>query len=280
MAKKTALRKMTSNEVPASGLSSTEKQELEATATTETGADDKDAAIAGNTPRIKVVDPEGADWLNRDPFGLKRAGLYGKRNSFALRYSDLERHQQFRAGNGEGPMGPTELEVLHGQDTTAPENVVCPICTEPVTSFVRTAMVDRETGDLVRDNGVVRYRGQFVAVGPDALNLTVHGAHAGDCLYQLRVKRDRNGRTVREDYQDKRGNSRSRVVLLPSHSFDQANARAEGVKANIRAKREERKAQGDAVRGRLGFKIGEAVDVQEAQPRGNHRSAKRQRSWA
>ena len=163
------------------------------------GSSDKDAAVAAESapPKVKTVTPEGADWLNRDPYGLKRAGLYGKKDRYALRYEELQRHAQFRGT----PMGPAELEAIHGADETAPmDGVNCPICSELVTGFVRTALVDRETGDLMRDkqSGNIVYRGQFVAVGPDALNLTVHGAHSGECLFRLRLKRDRNGEVVYE----------------------------------------------------------------------------------
>jgi len=141
------------------------------------------------------------------------------------------------------------------------DGVNCPICSELVTGFVRTALVDRETGDLMRDkqSGNIVYRGQFVAVGPDALNLTVHGAHSGECLFRLRLKRDRNGEVVYEQYTDSRGNQRSKPALLPSQSFDQANARAAGVKASILAKRDERTNQEAAMKSRLGFKVGDAV---------------------
>lgn len=224
------------------------------------GSQDKDAAVAteGAKPKVKTVTPEGADWLNRDPHGLKRAGLYGKRDHFALRYEDLERHAQFRGT----PMGPADLEVIHGADDTAPvDGVTCPICSKLVSSFVRTAMIDRETGDLVRDkqNGSIVYRGQFVAVGPDALNLTVHGAHPGECMFRLRLKRDRNGEVVYESYTDSKGNARSKPVLLPSQSFDQANARAAGVKASILAKRDAKAAEESAFKSRLGFRVGDAV---------------------
>lgn len=224
------------------------------------GADDKVSAVAaeGAKPKVKTVTPEGADWLNRDPFGLKRAGLYGKKDRFALQYAELERHAQFR----DAPMGPAELETIHGADETAPKNgVTCPICSEAVTDFVRSAMVDRETGDLMRDKqtGNVVYRGQFVAIGPDATNLTVHGAHPGECMFRLRLKRDRNGEVVYESYTDSKGNQHSKAVLLPSQSFDQANARAEGVKASILAKRDERAASENAMKSRLGFKVGDAA---------------------
>lgn len=223
------------------------------------GSPDKDKAVAAETapPKVKTVTSEGADWLNRDPYGLKRAGLYGKKDRFALRYEELERHAQFRGA----PMGPAELEVIHGSDDTAPrDGVPCPICGELVTNFVRTAMVDRETDDLVRDNsGHIVYRGQFVAAGPDALNLTVYGAHPGECLFRLRLKRDRNGEVVYEQYTDSRGNQRSKPVLLPCQSFDQANVRVVGVKASILAKRDERAASEAAMKSRLGFKVGDAA---------------------
>lgn len=223
------------------------------------GSADKDTAVAAESakPKVKTVTAEGADWLNKDPFGLKRAGLYGKRDSFALRYEDLERYAQFRGT----PMGPADLEVLHGLDETAPESVACPICGDPVTGFVRTALVDRENGDLMRDkqSGNIVYRGQFVAVGPDATNLTVHGAHPGECLFRLRLKRNRNGEVAYESYTDSRGQARQKPVLLPCQSFDQANVRAEGVKASILAKRDERASSENAMKSRLGFNVREVV---------------------
>ena len=224
------------------------------------GADDKVEAVRaeGAKPKVKTLTPEGADWINQDPFGLREAGLYGKRDSFALRYEDLERHAQFRGT----PMGPAELEVLHGTDETAPKDgVTCPICSKLVTSFVRTALVDRETGDLMRDkqSGNIVYRGQFVAVGPDATNLTVHGAHTGECLFRLRIKRDRNGDAVYEKYRDSRGNERPKVSMLPCQSFAQANARAEGVKASILAKRDQRTTEETRMKQALGFKVGDVA---------------------
>jgi hypothetical protein len=257
------------------------------------GSSDKDEAVAAESakPKVKTVTPEGVDWLNQDPHGLKRAGLYGKKDRFALTYEDLEWHAQFRGA----PMGPAELEVIHGADDTAPvDGVTCPICSELVTGFVRTAMVDRETGDLVRDrqtNGIV-YRGQFVAVGPDALNLTVHGAHPGECLFRLRLKRDRNGEVVYEPYTDSKGNPRTKPVLLPSQSFDQANARVAGVKASILAKRDARTAEENRVKQNLGFTVGNAahssggrhgddgIDRGAFAPKTPRGKSRKQRRWA
>jgi hypothetical protein len=136
-------------------------------------------------------------------------------------------------------------------------------------------MVDRETGDLVRDDGVVRHRGQFVAVGPDATNLTVHGAHPGDCLYKLRIRRNQDGNPMRRSFGTRAGQTRTEVILLPSHSFDQANVRREGVRAGILAKREDNKTKNEAVRGRLGFTLGTAAHGDTPQPRGDRRSARR-----
>ena len=224
------------------------------------GADDKVEAVAaeGAKPKVKTVTSEGADWLNQDPYGLKRAGLYGKKDRYALRYEELEQHAQFRGT----PMGPAELEILHGPDETAPvDGATCPICSKLVTGFVRTALVDRKSGDLVRDkqNGNIVYRGQFVAVGPDALNLTVHGAHPGECLFRLRLKRNRNGEVVYESYADAKGNQRSKPVMLPCQSFDQANARVAGVKVSILAKLDARTAEDNRMKQALGFKVGDAA---------------------
>ncbi len=224
------------------------------------GSPDKDAAVAKESapPKVKAVTAEGADWMNRDPHGIKRTGLYGKKDSYALRYEDFERHAQFRGA----PMGPAELEVLHGPDEMAPvDGVTCPICGKIVTGFVRTALVDQETGDLMRDkqNGGIVYRGQFVAVGPDALELKVHGAHPGECMFRLRLKRNRDGEVVYEQYTDNRGQQRSKPVLLPSQSFDQAKARVKGVRTSILAKRDARAAEDNRMKQTLGFKVGDAV---------------------
>ncbi len=224
------------------------------------GSPDKDGAVAAENapPKVKRFTVEGQLWMERDPYGLTTEGLYGKKDQTALQPEDLQRHAQFLGA----PMGPTELEVIHGVDETAPKDgVTCPTCNKSVTSFVRTALIDRETGDLLRDKntGVVTYRGQFVAAGGDALNLTVHGAHPGECLFRLRLKRDRNGDVVYQKYNDAKGNERSKPVMLPCQAFDQANARAEGVKASILAKRDKRAANENAFKQRLGFKVGDAV---------------------
>jgi len=256
---KVGIEQVTDEQIAAMANTGVSDVSTDQTVAERSGSDDKVSAVKaeGAKPKVKTVTPEGADWLNRDPYGLKRAGLYGKRDSFALRYEDLERHAQFRGA----PMGPADLEVIHGADETAPDSMICPICGEVVTSFVRTGMIDRETGDLMRDKQTsnVVYRGQFVAIGPDATNLTVHGAHPGECMFRLRLKRDRNGEVVFESYTDSKGNQRTKPVLLPSQSFAQANTRAEGVKASILAKREEKAATENAMKSRLGFKVGDAV---------------------
>lgn len=257
---KVGIERKTDEQIMAMGNTGVSDTSTDQTVAERSGSDDKvQAAAAENAPaKVKTVTPEGADWLNSDPHGLKVAGLYGKRDSFALRYEDLERHAQFRGT----PMGPADLEVIHSTDNTAPKDgVTCPICSKPVTSFVRTALIDRETGDLMRnkEDGNIVYRGQFVAVGPDATNLTVHGAHPGECLFRLRIKRDRNGDAVYESYTDARGAQRSKVSMLPCQSFAQATARAEGVKASILAKRNERTAEENRMKTALGFKVGDVA---------------------
>ena len=116
MAKKHSVRQLTAAEaaMPASDLSAENMSVLPE----KSGSPDKDTAVAAETaaPQVKTVTPEGADWLNKDPFGLKRVGLYGKKDRFALRYEELQRHAQFRGA----PMGPADLEVLHGADEPAP----------------------------------------------------------------------------------------------------------------------------------------------------------------
>ncbi len=254
------VRQLTSQDMSSPTSESVQRSSEGMSALPETsGSPDKDGAVQTESapPKVKTVTPEGADWLNQDPYGLKRAGLYGKKDFFPLQYKELQRHAQFRGA----PMGPAELEVIHGPDETAPKDGVnCPVCGKLVTSFVRTALIDRETGDLIRDKdtGNIVYRGQFVAIGPDALNLTVHGAHPGECLFRLRLKRNQDGVVAYMRYKDSQNNERSKPVMLPSQSFDQANARVVGVRASILAEREERAVSEAAMKTRLGFKLGDS----------------------
>ena len=198
------------------------------------GSDDKVGAVIaeGAKPKVKTFTPEGREWMQRDPYGLKTEGLYGKK--------------------GQTPLQP---------EMAPQDGVTCPICNELVTSFVRTALIDRTTGDLVRDrnDGHIIYRGQFVAVGPDGLNLKVYGAHPGECLFRLRVRRDRNGNAMSETYTNGQGQERQRWVLLDAQSFDQANARVAAVRLSILAKRDQREADNARVKQVLGFKVGDAA---------------------
>ena len=224
------------------------------------GSDDKVGAVIaeGAKPKVKTFTPEGREWMQRDPYGLKTEGLYGKKGQTPLQPEDLQRHTQFIGA----PLGPAELELVHGLDEMAPQDgVTCPICNELVTSFVRTALIDRTTGDLVRDrnDGHIIYRGQFVAVGPDGLNLKVYGAHPGECLFRLRVRRDRNGNAMSETYTNGQGQERQRWVLLDAQSFDHANARVAAVRLSILAKRDQREADNARVKQVLGFKVGDAA---------------------
>ncbi len=224
------------------------------------GSPDKDGAVAAESapPKVKTFTVEGRLWMEQDPHGLTTEGIYGKKGQTALQPEDLQQHAQFLGA----PLGVEQLETIHGVDDTAPKDgVTCPICDKPVTSFVRTALIDRTTGDLVhdRDTGNVVYRGQFVAVGPDAMDLKVHGAHPGECLFKLRIRRDRNGNAMQEEYVDNRGIKRQKWLLLDTQSFDQANVRVVAVKLSILAKRDERASSEAATRARLGFKVGDAA---------------------
>lgn len=223
------------------------------------GSDDKVEAVQaeGAKPKVKTFTTEGRVWIESDRYGLKTEGLYGKKGQTALQPEDLQRHAQFLGA----PLGPAELELVHGPDETAPrDGVICPICAKLVTSFVRTALIDRATGDLVRDRstGTVIYRGQFVAVGPDALNLKVHGAHSGECLFKLRIRRDRDGNAMYETYTDGRGQQRERPMMLDAQAFDQANARVVAVHDGIIAKRDKQAAESQRVREALGFTMNDA----------------------
>ena len=209
------------------------------------GSDDKVAAATAETAlaKVKTLTPEGGDWINRDPYGLKTDALYGQRGRFALRYEDLTRRAQFLGR----PLDVADLEEIHGPDETAPATAPCTVCGEQVTSFVRTAMINNE-GDLMRDHqdGDVTYRGQFVVTGKP---MSVHAAHVGDCLYKLR-----NARGKRKDIQVN-GKTRSVADLLPSQSSQQASVRLAGIQGHFSAK----DAEKQAFQERLGFKVGDAV---------------------
>ena len=80
-------------------------------------------------------------------------------------------------------------------------------------------------------------------------------------------RRARSGRAVKEYYDDRKtGQKRWKWALLDAQSFDQATARAAGVRASELAKRTTRDAEVTAsqAEGRrqaeaLGFKVGDAV---------------------
>ncbi|MBI2065313.1 MAG: hypothetical protein HYT62_04645, partial [Candidatus Yanofskybacteria bacterium] len=252
------------------------------------GSDDKVAAVVaeGAGPRVATYTPEGRAWMEADTFGLKTEGIYGKKGQTALQPVDLQRHAQVV-----GSLDPAKLETIHGRDETAPDSVICPICTKAVTSFVRTALIDRTTGDLVRDNGVVRYRGQFVAVGPDPMNLPVIGFHPGECLFRGRLKRDRSGNVIYKTITLQNGRTREIPDLLPCHNFAQANERSAAVRIGLQAKRDERVAEEGRMRQALGFKVGDTARTSGGNrtddginrgsyapktPRGQHRG---QRRW-
>src|SRR3989338_9828419 len=114
---KVGIEQVTDEQIAAMANTGVSDVSTDQTVAERSGSDDKVSAVKaeGAKPKVKTVTPEGADWLNRDPYGLKRARLYGKRDSFALRYEDLQRHAQFRGT----PMGPAELEAIHGADETA-----------------------------------------------------------------------------------------------------------------------------------------------------------------
>src|SRR3989344_3511111 len=206
------------------------------------GSDDKIGAVVAETalPKVKTVTSAGADWLNADPHGMKRVGLFGQRGRFAIQYQDLERRAQFLGR----PLDVVDLEEVHGVDDTAPETALCTTCNKEISSFVKTAMID-DKGDLVKDtSGSIVYRGQFVVVGRP---LAVPASHTGeDCLFHLRNARRKkkqlpNGRMVPD--------------LLPSQSFAQANARLTGIQSHLA-----QKSQADeGMRGRLGLSNEEKV---------------------
>lgn len=221
------------------------------------GADDKVEAVRAENapPRVKTFTLEGRVWIEDDPYGLKTEGLYGKKGKTALQPENLQAHAQVV-----GPLDPAKLTILHGPDETAPaDGVTCPICNKLVTSFVQTALIDRVTNDLVRDDGVIRYRGQFVAVGPDPMNLPVHGAHPGECMFRLRLKRDRNGDVIYKTMTGGHGQTYEVPDLLPCHNFAQANARAAAVRLGLQTRRDQRVADENRMRQNLGFKVGDAA---------------------
>lgn len=225
------------------------------------GSPDKDAAVAAENapPKVKTYTADGREYIETDPYGLKVEGRYGKKGKTPINPEDIQCHAQFRGV----PNDRAEMELIHNLDQTAPDyEVVCPICTKPVqkTDLTQTALIDRQTGDLVRDEGVIRYRGNFVAVGPDPMNLPVHGFHPGECLFRGRLKRDRNGNVMYKPIQPRNGGKPFEVPdLLPCHNFAQANARAAAVRIGLQAKRNERATSETGMKERLGFKVGDAV---------------------
>lgn len=247
---------------------------VDATVAERSGSDDKVGAAAseGMKPRVKTLTPEALAWMDKDPYGLKTAGLYGQHGRFPIRPvdqdnpGDLSRRAQFLGR----PLTVADLEEIHNVDKTAPASMECTTCGKTVTSFVRTAMVNKE-GDLFRDqNGNITYRGQFVVTGKP---LAVHAAHTGDCLYKLRdnlgkKKQLPNGRRVAE--------------LLSSQSFDQANARLAGIQGHFTAVSADRQAMQE----RLGATIGntarrndDGIDRGSFAPRTPRGQQRKQRRW-
>lgn len=224
------------------------------------GADDKvKAVVAENAPpKVSTYTPEARVWINTDPYGLKLEGRYGKKGKLPINPEVMKRHAQTRGV----PNDVAECELIHSLDATAPDQeVVCPICTKPVqkTDLTQTALIDYNSGDLVRDDGVIRYRGNFVAVGPDAMNLPVHGGHPGECMFRLRLKRDRNGNVIYKTITPVNGRPYEVLDLLPCHNFAQANARSAAVRLGLQMKRDARTAEENAAKARLGFKVGDAA---------------------
>lgn len=240
--------KVTDEQIAAMANTGISDASTDQTVAERSGSDDKVAAVAaeGAKPKVKTFTPEGLAWMDRDPYGLKTAGLYGQRGKFAIRPSgdndhpgDLTRRAQFLGR----PLTVADMEEIHRPDEKAPTTADCTTCGQAVTSFIKTAMIDEE-GDLRRDqNGNVTYRGQAVITGKP---LARHAAHTGDCLYQLRNARNKkkqlpNGKWVAD--------------LLPSQSFDQADARLAGIEGYFAEKANEKQA----MQNRLGFKVGDAA---------------------
>lgn len=224
------------------------------------GSDDKVKAVEAENapPRVKTYTPEGQAWIEADPYGLKLEGRYGKKGKTPINPEDLQRHAQARGT----PNDVAELELIHNLDESAPDyEVICPICNKPVPkeTIVQTALIDFKTGDLVRDEGVIRYRGHFVAVGPDPMNLPVLGFHAGECMFRGRLKRDRIGNVIYKTITPTNGRPYEVPDLLPCHNFAQANARSAAVRLGLQAKRDARVADENAAKARLGFKVGDAA---------------------
>ena len=106
--------------------------------------------------------------------------------------------------------------------------------------------------------------------------LAVHAAHRGDCLYKLRSNL---GKTK------ELGNGRKVADLLPSQSFDQANARLAGIQGHFAAKA----AENQAFKQRLGATVGDAVrhnrtddgvDRGSFAPKTPRGQSRKQRRWA
>jgi hypothetical protein len=250
MAKKTRIPQVSDEQIAAMANTGVSDATVDQTVAERAGADDKVAAVAaeGAKPQVSTYTPEARLWIenNKD---LNSEGLYGPRGQLAFRPEDIRQRAQFLGR----PLTVADMEELHSPDPTAPMTVVnCTVCSKQIESFVRTAMITRE-GDLMRDKaGNVVYRGQFVVTGKP---LTIHAAHTGDCLYKLRsnlgkTKELPNGRKVAD--------------LLPSQSFDQANARLAGIQGHFAAKA----AENNAFKQRLGAKVG---DVAGSHNGGNRR---------
>lgn len=261
MARKNRIPQVTDEQIAAMANTGVSDASTDQTVAERSGSDDKVEAVKAENapPKVKTFTADGREWIERDPFGLKLEGRYGKKGKTPINPEDLQRHAQFRGV----PNDAAEMELIHNLDESAPDyEVVCPICAKPVakTDLTQTALIDFNTGDLVRDEGVIRYRGNFVAVGPDAMNLPVYGFHPGECMFRGRLKRDRNGNVIYKTITPRNGGRPYEVPdLLPCHNFAQANARSAAVRIGLQAKRDARTAEENATKSRLGFKVGDAV---------------------
>lgn len=286
---KNRIKRVTDADIRAQFTDTGVNTDVDQTIAERSGSPDKVGAVTaeGEKPRVKTFTPEGRAWIEKDPYGLKTEGLYGKKGQTALQPEDLQRHAQFLGH----PLGVEDLERIHSLDASAPESVICPTCGEPVTSFVRTVLIDRTTGDFVKDRntGEVIYRGQFVAAGPDVMDLKVHGAHPGKCLFMLRIRRDRDGKAIEMRQDENHRGSTPRWVMLDAQSFEQATTRVSEVRESRLRKRAERdaeRAETDArLKNALGFKTRgprtaeDGIDRGASTPSIPRGTSRRQRRW-
>lgn len=214
---------------------------IDQTVAERSGSDDKVAAVLAENapPQISTYTAEARLWIesNKD---LNTEGLYGQRGQLALNPEHIKIRAQFL----KRPLTVADMEEMHSLDPSAPESFVSTVSGKTLTSFIRTAMIDRKTGDLQRNKaGNVIYRGQFVVTGKP---LAIHASETGDNLFQLR-----NARKLKKELP----NGWQVANLLYSQSFDQANARLAGIQANFNAQVEEQQAMNS----RLGFKVGDVA---------------------